>query len=72
MNERFCIPKLPTKLRGDDNHTVVSVRIPNRIIRKIENIIIKSGWNRSQVIIKALDYALERVEIEETVEDDEK
>jgi metal-responsive CopG/Arc/MetJ family transcriptional regulator len=69
MSDKFLLPKTPPKLRGEDNHTIVSVRMPNRIVDKIENIIIKTGHNRSQVILKALDYALERFEIEESADE---
>jgi metal-responsive CopG/Arc/MetJ family transcriptional regulator len=39
--------------------------MPNRLVSKIEDVIMKTGHNRSQVIIRALDYALDRLEIEE-------
>ena len=63
-NEKFVV----SKLRGEDNTTVVSTRMPNRLIDKIEEIIIKTGRNRTQIIVMALEYALDRLEIDESDE----
>jgi metal-responsive CopG/Arc/MetJ family transcriptional regulator len=68
MDDKFYISKKPPKLRGEDNHTVVSVRMPDRLMRKLEQCIIKTNRNRSQLIIMALDYALERLVVEESEE----
>ena len=65
MNEKFYVPKIAPKLRGEDNHKNVSVRMPDKLYYKLEDIVAKTGRNRSQLIIMALEYALERVEIEE-------
>ena len=64
MNDKFVIPKL----RGEDKTTVVTTRLPDRLVQKLENIVIKTGQSRTQVIIMALDYALERLEIKDVNE----
>jgi len=69
MNEKFYVLKQKPKLRGEDNHKNVSVRMPDRIYYKLEDIVAKTGWNRSQLMIMALEYALDRLEIEEPDDD---
>jgi metal-responsive CopG/Arc/MetJ family transcriptional regulator len=61
MSEDFIVKKL----RGEDDTTVVSARIPNTLMERIEEIIIETGRNRTQIIIAALEYALDRLKIEE-------
>jgi metal-responsive CopG/Arc/MetJ family transcriptional regulator len=53
------------QLRGEDGTTVVSARLPDRLLQRLEDVVIKTGRNRTQVIIMALDYALDRLEIKE-------
>ena len=62
MNDKFII----TQLRGEDGTAVVTARLPNRLVQKLEEVVIKTGRSRTQVIIMALDYALDRLEIEST------
>ena len=61
MSDKFVV----TKLRGENGSTVVTTRMPDRLVQKLENVVIKTGRNRTQVIIMALDYALDRLEIDE-------
>ena len=61
MSEDFIVKKL----RGEDGTTNVTARIPNRLVERLEEVIIKTGRNRSQIIIAALEYALDRIKIEE-------
>ncbi|MDR1736974.1 MAG: ribbon-helix-helix domain-containing protein [Oscillospiraceae bacterium] len=61
MTDKFVI----TPLRGEDGTTVISARIPDRLVKRLEDVIVKTGRSRTQVIIMALDYALDRLEIEE-------
>jgi metal-responsive CopG/Arc/MetJ family transcriptional regulator len=64
MSDRFVI----TKLRGEDGTTVVTARLPDRLVQQLEDVVTKTGRSRTQVIIMALDYALDRLEIEEMKE----
>ncbi|MCL2698189.1 MAG: ribbon-helix-helix domain-containing protein [Oscillospiraceae bacterium] len=61
MNEDFVVKKL----RGEDGTTNITTRLPNNLIERIEKIVIKTGRNRTQIIIAALEYALDRLKIEE-------
>lgn len=60
-SDKFII----SKLRGEDNTTVVTTRLPDTLVKKLDNITVKTGRNRTQIIIMALEYALDRLEIEE-------
>ena len=44
--------------------SVVSLRVPNELIAKLDNVCEKTGRTRNEVIIKSLDFALENIEIE--------
>lgn len=61
-SDKFII----SKLHGEDNTTVVTTRLPDKLVKKLDDITVKTGRNRTQVIIMALEYALDRLEIEET------
>lgn len=65
MDDKFRI----TKLRGDDGTAVITARIPERLAQKLEDVVIQTGRNRTQVIIMALEYALDRLVIEEELEE---
>ena len=65
MSDRFVV----TQLRGEDGTSVVTVRLPNRLVQKLEDVVIKTARSRTQIIIMALDYALDRLEIEDAEED---
>ena len=62
MNDNFVV----TQLRGEDGTTVVTARLPDRLVQQLEDVVTKTGRSRTQVIIMALDYALDRLQIEET------
>jgi predicted transcriptional regulator len=64
MSDKLVI----TKLRGEDGTTVVTARLPDRLVQQLEDVVTKTGRSRTQVIIMALDYALDRLEIEEVKE----
>jgi predicted transcriptional regulator len=61
MSDNFVV----TPLRGEDGTTVVTARLPDRIVQRLEDVVTKTGRSRTQVIIMALDYALDRLKIEE-------
>lgn len=61
MDDKFVI----THLRGEDDTTVISARLPDKMVRRLEDVVRKTGRSRTQVIIMALDYALDRLVIEE-------
>ena len=49
--------------------SVVSLRMPNELISKLDAICEKTGRTRNDLIIKCLDFALENIEIEGEDED---
>ncbi len=61
MNDNFVV----TPLRGEDGTTVVTARLPDRLVQRLEEVVTKTGRSRTQVIIMALDYALDRLKIED-------
>jgi hypothetical protein len=61
LSDKFVI----THLRGEDGTTVVTARLPDRLVQRLEDVVIKTSRSRTQVIIMALDYALDRLEIAE-------
>lgn len=65
MDDKFVV----THLRGEDGTSVVTARIPDRLVQRLDDVVIKTGRNRTQVIIMALEYALDRLVIEEPEED---
>ena len=44
--------------------SVVSLRMPNELIKKLDEVCEKSGRTRNEIIIKSLDFALDNVVIE--------
>lgn len=44
--------------------SVVSLRMPNELISKLDDVCTKTGRTRNELIIKSLDFALENIEIE--------
>jgi predicted transcriptional regulator len=60
LSENFVI----SKLRGDDGTTTITARLPDKLVARLEDVVIKTGRSRTQVIILALEYALDRLEIE--------
>jgi predicted transcriptional regulator len=66
MNDNFVV----TPLRGEDGTTVVTARLPDRLVQRLEEVMVKTRRSRTQVIIMALDYALDRLKIEEATGED--
>ena len=57
-SEKLCIK--PRKYRGETS--VISSRLPNDMIREIDNIALQTGRNRNEIVLKCLSFALERYE----------
>ena len=51
----------PKKFRGDS--TVVSVRLPNDMIEKLDDIAEQTGRTRNEIIQKCLTYSIENIEV---------
>ena len=61
MDDKFVV----THLRGEDDTTIISARLPDKLVQRLEDVVRKTGRSRTQVIIMALDYALDRLVIME-------
>ena len=59
--EKFVV----SKLQVEDYSAVSSVRLPIKITEKLEEIIKRTGRSRNQIIVMALEFALDRLEIDE-------
>lgn len=47
------------------NTSVISARIPDDMVEKLDSISEKTGRNRNEIILMCLEYAIENVEIGE-------
>lgn len=68
--------KLKIKQRKySGSSSVVSIRMPNQLIKRIDETADISGRTRNDIIIRCIDFALDNIEIETlediSVEDDE-
>lgn len=62
---KFCIKA--KKYTGSSS--VVSIRMPNQLIKRIDETAQITGRNRNDIIIRCIDFALDNLEIEETDND---
>lgn len=57
--------KLKVSMKKYNGETsVVSLRMPNELISKLDNVCAKTGRTRNDLIIKSLDFALDNIVIE--------
>ena len=62
--------KLKVSMKKHTGETsVVSLRIPNELISKLDEICNKTGRTRNELIIKSLDFALDNIVIEAGCDD---
>ena len=45
--------------------SVVSARLPKSLIKQLDNVSSKTGRTRNELILKCIEYSLERLEIED-------
>lgn len=55
---------LTIKVRGDDGFRNITVRISNRMLQGIEDIVKQTGRSRNEIISLMLDFAFSRIKIE--------
>ena len=55
--------KISTKKYSGET-SVVSLRLPNELINRLDEVCEKTGRTRNDLIIKSLDFALDNIEIE--------
>ena len=63
MEKLILSPKRP---KGEDGHKVFSVRIPDELVERINDLAVRSGYSRNELIGRLLDFAVDRCDIEET------
>jgi len=54
-------------LRGDGGYTVVSARLTDDLVKKLDEAAGKTGLSRNKIIQHACEYALDRLEIEDVM-----
>ena len=58
---------LPVKRpKGEDGYKVFSIRIPDELVERINDLAVRSGYSRNELIGKLLAFAVDRCDIEET------
>lgn len=55
------VPKRP---KGEDGYKVFSIRIKEDLVRKLDDVSVKTGRSRNEIIGLFLEYAAERYSIE--------
>lgn len=55
--------RITIKKRGEDGYRVFSIRIPETIVTRIDQIAAESGRSRNEIIGILLDFAVERCDI---------
>jgi len=62
--------KLKVSMKKYNGETsVVSLRMPNELIKKLDDVCEKTGRTKNELIIKCLDFALENIVVEGEDED---
>lgn len=55
---------IKSKLRGDDGYKTFSIRIREDTVAQIDQIVVKTGRSRNELIGTFLEYALEQCVVE--------
>ena len=55
---------LKIKKRGDDGNRIISVRVREEILAKLDKIAAESNYSRNELINLILDYGIKHIEIE--------
>lgn len=63
MEKLILQPKRP---KGEDGYKTFSIRIPDELLEKINDLAIKSNYSRNELIGKLLAFAVERCDIRES------
>ena len=64
MEKKITITK-KTPRKGDDGHKIVSVRMREETLEKLENLSAKTNRSRNELINLLLESAIDMVQIEE-------
>lgn len=63
MNDDKLLIK-PKRPKGDDGHRVFSVRLKEDMVIQLDVLAADTGYSRNELIMKLLQFALERCEVE--------
>lgn len=55
---------LKIKKRGEDGNRIISVRVREEILAKLDKIAAESNYSRNELINLILDYGIQHIEIE--------
>lgn len=55
---------LKIKKRGEDGNRIISVRVREEILAKLDKIAAESNYSRNELINLILDYGIKHIEIE--------
>ena len=57
-------PPLKIKRRGEDGHRLISLRIKEETLEKVDSVSNETNYSRNKLINVLIEYALENIEIE--------
>lgn len=64
MEQSIKITK-KTAIKGDDGHKVISVRMKDETLNKLDDLVMKTNRSRNELVNLLIEKAMEIVEIEE-------
>lgn len=64
MNDNKLIIKKRNPLKGEDGSKVISVRLHDDLLQRLDDLVRETNRSRNELIAILLDYALENVEVE--------
>ena len=62
----------PKRAKGEDGFKIFSIRIREDLVEKINDISVKIGYSRNELIGKFLEYAVERCVIADNKQEEQK
>ena len=65
QEDKFIVPQRKPRKPAVGKSTVVSVRLPDTMLAKLEDVASKTGRSRNELVQMCIDYALARLEITE-------
>lgn len=64
-NEKLVI--YPKRAKGEDGYKTFSIRIKEELVERIDDISVKTGRSRNELVGTLLEYAVERCTVQESV-----
>ena len=57
-------PPLKIKRRGEDGHRLISLRIKEETLEKVDSVSNETNYSRNELLNVLIEYALDNIEIE--------